>query len=333
MVCRFSAVFSHLRLAVLPVWACACSASLPKSQGDSGGRTSVESTPECEVVISQTDPFDGQSDHYWRDPFVFTFSEPDDTAQVLFDRPGTSWWDESGTVLTFQPDQPLEPSASHSVAIDFCRSTPELAFQTSPFGLPISDPSALVGKTWEVQLGSGRFVEGRGIGEPLAGFFNRSVYFQVLGLGPAGLDLRVAMSGTPVDPAGQDTCFATVDLMGLDPSEAPYFTFDVEDFVLGAWEGSLAMLEFSLKGTIAADGSVVGGVGYRTTVPVGQLGALFDITDVAETCALIEEQGVPCEVCPDFSDSACVTVSADRIQANLVEVDLVAVDSAGADCD
>jgi hypothetical protein len=90
---------------------------------DSGEPATAESVPDCEVIISQTDPFDGQSDQDWRDPFVFTFSEPDDTAQVLFDRPGTSWWDDSGTVLTFQSDQPLEPSAPHSVAIDFCRST------------------------------------------------------------------------------------------------------------------------------------------------------------------------------------------------------------------
>ncbi len=325
--------WSSVRVAVALTVLSACAPSIPgKGTGTPVVSDSGEPAASCDIELSNTQPYEGQRDFYWRDAFVFEFSDVDSTATVQFEAPGTATWDDTGTVLTFQPDAPLSPNTDYTVGVDFCRSNPELTFHTSDFGTPIADPSALMGQTYAVALNEGRFIEGTGIAEPLSIFFNRSVYFQVLGVSASGLDLRVAVSGAPTDPLGQDPCFATTDLTGLDASAAPFFQFDVGDFVLGAWEGSLGLLGFQLEGTIAPDGSVVGGVGYSVTVPVSQLGALFDITDVAETCALIEEQGVECQTCPDFSDSACVIISADQLEATLVDIELEAVASVPGDC-
>lgn len=310
----------------------ACAPTIPKEADSGPAATSTTETVDCDVVLEETTPFDGQTDTYWRDPFTFSFSEPDPTATVVFDPSGTATWDDSETTLTFTPAAPLAPNTDYTVGIDFCRSSPELSFRTSELGSPITDPASLVGRTYAVDLSAGRFVEGAGIAEPLSAFFNRSVLFQVTHLDATGLDLRVAVSGTPTDPAGQDQCFATIDMVDLDPSEAPFFAFDLDDFVLGAWEGSLALAGFSMEGTVAPDGTYVGGVQYSVVVPVSQLGAVFGNDDVAENCALIEAQGEVCETCPDFSDAACVTISADRITALSLDADLTEVVVPTPDC-
>lgn len=289
-----------------------------------------DDTVDCDIVIDATEPFDGQVDAYWRAPLVFTFSEPDPTAQVDAPFPGTETWDETGTVLTFTPDAPLEPAQDYTVGVDFCHGSPQIDFRTSAYGAPIDNPGALIGQTFAVDLAAGRFLDGAGIAEPLSSFFNRSVLFEVVGMGPGGLDLRVGVS-TASGALAQDPCFGTVDLEGLDASDAPFFAFDVEDFVFGAWEGSLALLAFQLEGTVSPDGETVGGIAYSVIVPVSQLGAIFDRTDVDETCARMEDYGVPCEPCPLGRDDACVTIAADQLTATAHDLPLSAVDP--ADCD
>jgi hypothetical protein len=300
----------------------------------SGEDTSPEADAEtCDTVIDATSPFPGQTDAYWRAPLFFTFSAPDPTATVEAPFPGTQRWDDTGTVLTFTPDAPLSPATAYTVGVEFCGGTPEIPFSTSAYGQPIADPAALVGQTWALDLGGGRFVEGDGIAAPLSSFFDRSVLFQVTTLGAAGLGLRVGVSGSTPAQGSQDECFGTVDLSGVDTSEAPYFELDVHDFVFGAWEGDLALIGFRLEGTIAPDGTTVGGVAYSVVVPVSQLGAIFDYNDVDETCELIEDRGVPCEACPDGRDDMCVTISADQLEATPVDIDLVEIGAAPGGCD
>lgn len=139
------------------------------------------------------------------------------------------------------------------------------------------------------------------------------------------MSMRAALSQAG-DSAAQDLCTATLDIEGVDASQAPWFRFALEDFVFGAWEGELALLDFTLEGTVSPDASCAGGVGWSAAVPVSQLGAIFGYDDVGAICAEIEERGVSCDLCPDYSDSACVYFAADRIEAAAIDAELVPVE-------
>ncbi len=300
------------------------SCATPASPVDSAD-TAAES---CGVTIDETWPLDGSSDAYWRGAIEFSLNSPDGSAWVVADFSGTQWTEDGGRRVLYEPAPPLEPLTQYTVGLDYCSGRPEIGFRTSELGLPVEDPTDLIGRTYRVDLAGGRFTRGGAIGEGLSSFFPRSVLFQITDLGAEGMSMRAALSEAG-DPGTQDLCTATVDIEGVDSSQSPWFQFALDDFVFGAWEGELALLDFTLEGTVAPDASYAGGLAWSAAVPVSQLGAIFGYDDVGEVCAEIEARGVPCEICPDYSDSACVYFGADRIEAEAIGIDLLAIEEPG----
>jgi hypothetical protein len=83
-----------------------------KSPSDGGGGDSGGSgMADCAVSIDATFPEDGATDHYYLDPVRFVLSEPDGSAEVVTDVPGTTTTEDGGTTIVFTPDEPLAPSS------------------------------------------------------------------------------------------------------------------------------------------------------------------------------------------------------------------------------
>ncbi len=278
----------------------------------------LDSGPTCDITIDSTDPSQGSTDHYFRGPLLFELSEPDPTATVVAPFAGTQTVD--GDYVIFTPDEPLKPDTDYAVTFDYCHGAPEIAFSTSSLGAPVEDTSSLVGRTYAVDFSEGRFIEGDEIGELLSTFFGRRLLVQVLDYRDEGVDLRVAVSKVVSDQ--QEPCRRTTDLEGLDITASPYFSFATDEFSFGAYEGELTFLDFSVDGTFAADGAAIGGVGFSLTLRVSELVPILGVGDEDELCELADQLGVACELC---GGQTCVTISADRILAPEVDIDLASL--------
>jgi len=287
--------------------------------------------PTCEVTIESVWPEDGANDAYYRSPVEIRLSEPDPTLSVSFEPSGELSTLDGGTTVLFAFDQPLQPDALYDYQVDYCHGAPSFSFTTSSYGAPVVNPQALLGHTFLVDLTSGRFTEGEGVGDTMSLFFTRGVLVQVVSVEDDEMTLILGVSTPLQGPVAQDPCFFTTEVTAA-ASESPFFELDIADFVFGAWRGSVGMYDFQMHGTLAADGSTVGGVSYRATVRASELGAVLKM-DTEALCDLSEDLGVICAPCPDTAGQICITVAADRISAALAGVELEEVAEIGASCD
>ncbi|MDP6932735.1 MAG: hypothetical protein QGG40_07450, partial [Myxococcota bacterium] len=79
----------------------------------------------------------------------------------------------------FTPDAALSPSTGYTVEIHYCNGMPSIGFTTSSLGTSVDDISALVGSTYELDLGSARFVEPEGVGTILSTQIEQSLLLGV----------------------------------------------------------------------------------------------------------------------------------------------------------
>lgn len=317
---------SHLGVTTLAVFALCSGACAPGPAGQDSGEGMVD----CDVTIDETWPAQGATDAYWRDAVEFRLSGPDSTALVVADFDGAQSWEDDGTSLVYTPDAPLEPSSSYTVGLDYCHGSPSITFETSSYGLPIEDPEALPGQAYLVDLTAGRFVTGGSMAEGLSMFFTRSILFEVLSVGHDELSIRAGVSTARGE--AQDPCYLSVDIDEVDGEEAPYFELSIEDFTFGAYRGELRMYEFTMRGTIAPDGSSVGGVSYEVTVLAEELAGILGV-EPDRICDLLDDLGASCEPCPGSADESCVTVGADRIEAPRLDAGIERVTELSAACE
>jgi len=199
----------------------------PPDGDDSGPAT-------CDITIDETWPLGGAQDVYHRDSLEFTLSEPDPDALVVAEFPGEQSFIGEGEIVLYTPAEPLEPDQDYTVGLDYCHGSPRIDFHTSTYGLDLEEDSDLVGSTFAVDLTSGRFGLGATMAEGLSAFFDRAILFQILGAWPGGIALRVAIS-EPIGSGGaQDPCYRTTEFADLATEQAPFFGFELADFVLGA---------------------------------------------------------------------------------------------------
>ncbi len=281
------------------------SCTAPEDTADTG--------PFCTTAITATDPAHGQKDHHYREPVIFWLSEPDPTAVVVADFPGTQTVSDDGLQIVYTLDEPLEPFHSYDASLDYCRGIASIEFLTSPIGSDLLDPDGMVGRGYAVDFSTGRFLEGEGVGELIAAFFGRQLLFEVLAFGDEEMDIRAGIS--EVGTTRQDECRRTVDREGLDNSP-PFFSYAAEQFGFGAYEDELTLRDFAISGTFAPDAGSVRGVAFTVTLQVSELVPILKVGDEDELCGVAEQLGVTCEVCGGHT---CVTIAADRISGEVLE--------------
>jgi hypothetical protein len=302
------------------------------SDGDSGG----SGTADCAVTIGATVPEDGAKDHYYLDPIRFMLSEPDGSAEVVTDVPGTTTTEDGGATIVFTPDAPLAPSTSYTVGLDYCRGTPSIGFSTSSYGAALDPSVELEGQVYALDLTSGDFTQGQSAAELLNAIFTRHVMFELEAIEGDELTVLVAMSKTADAPLEQDLCARTIRLEGLDISGVPYFSLDINELVFGAQDGELRFTRFLVDGTISADGGRIGGISFSATMAVDEISnVLPDVGGVEALCQIAENLGIPCETCPTDDFALCITISAEHLLARSQDLSIEEVTEAGLaeDCE
>ncbi len=301
-------------------------AACPRAGTDDSSDSQATS---CDVSIDGTLPGNDSSDAYYRAAVEFYLSEADPTATVVADFAGTQSTRDEGTTILYLPDEALEPQTSYEIGLDYCGGQPSIAFTTSQYGLPLEDPASLLGRTWLWDLREARFYEGNYLGDLLQTFAERQGLISVVAMDETTVDLRLAVA-VPGTPPSQDYCSRTTEIEGVDISEAPFVSFGPTSMEFQAYLGTIVISDTMVEGTVAPDGSALGGLEIEATIDVRSAAQAIEM-DVAEMCDILETYGSACAACPDDGEPYCVSMAADHFDAMEVEVEVDQIVQAYAD--
>jgi hypothetical protein len=272
---------------------------LPLFFACSTGEDTAPVDDSCGVEIDETRPATGQTDWYYRSALEFELSDPDDSAVLSVEGvSGTSVVSDDGELVTFTPDSSLEPSTSYTATLDYCTGSASVDFTTSELGQDV-DTNSLVGKSYALDLGSGRIVVPAGVGSLLEGYLDYTIFLGVDSAAGSEI-LLVGAVADEENPTEQDFCTVTLDFPAADFSESPYFKIGPSTTTLDVAGYSIEIADLFVAGTFSSDGSWMGGgslSGSIDTRPLTQL--LGDDEEEGAICDLVGGFGVDCENCSD----------------------------------
>ena len=329
-------------IALLALFACRGDKDVVDDTGTSGtDDTSVTDTDTaieevCDAKPSQLWPEDEADDHYIRDPMEILFTKAAaDAAFTLALADGTDvevrWeWNSSNELATLFAE--LTADTVYVWGIDVCGEHYESRFQTSTWGSPLEDEaSALVGRTYVVELGDVNFTEPADLGSLLALYLDVPILLGVSDMTEDGSEMALLGAQGFVDGQGvyrqrkrrQDEngdrwTVPTWDFNAIDFTGQPYFSGDTERIELLYSGEKIPVHEFHLEGTISADGSTFGEGRLWGLADTRNLGKVID--DQADdpqrvVCDLVESAGIECVPCPDDGEAYCLFLRGEDIEA------------------
>ena len=280
----------------------------------------------CQDIV-EVWPNDGEDSVYYRTPIEFTLASTDGSESITVEGlDGTSAVVENTVVFT--PTAPLTPSTSYTVSLDWCGGPTTTTWTTSDVGAEVSE-STLVGATYALDLGSGRFVYPAGIGPLIQSQLEQPILIGVTSIDASELSMMGALGLTDLT---QDMCTPSIAFpVPANFDENPYFVIDADSITLDI-EGVEVMIEdMNISGAFAPDGSKIAGATLAGAIDTRPLAGLLGATgDDNAICDLVVTLGVTCETCPDGSEY-CLSVLVDSMEAEMVPGSLVEVDQAAID--
>lgn len=289
--------------------------------------------PPCEVEIETTVPSSDAVDAYYRGNIEFHLSDPDPSATITTDIPGTLLISEDSETISWVPTAPLAPSTDYTVTLDYCFGSAPLSFRTSDLGTTMVTPADLPGHTYSINLGPPtRFVEPAGIGTVLASQLTQDILVGVQGFDTDGKILMIGAIGKEgVEPAAQEYCDPSIPFPAADFDASPYFQIGPETTTLSVAGYSVEIQNLEITGTFAADGSYFGGGTLSGTIDTRPLAPLLDDSgNEGAICDLAINFGAECQPCSDGLNF-CLTLVADQITAEGVD-GLSLVEVSGNNC-
>jgi hypothetical protein len=296
--------------------------------GDDGG--SGYSGEDCTATlrIDETWPNNNATDAYYRTDVTFFLDAraPDATISM----PGVAGSvsaDDDWEVITFTPDEPLDPETEYTADLLCGDQTVTLTFTTSELGGAV-DLDDIDGRTYLLDISSGRITKPEGVGSILEAYLTFDFLSEVIAVDASSLELRAAF--TDEDYAGgQDFCQPSLDLPVADFSEAPYFQAGPADVTLSIGGVDMTYDNLLLSGTFAPDGGWAGGGVVEGAIDTRPLVALLDDDpDASEStvCDLIAGFGISCVTCTSDGEPYCIEVAIDSLTAERVSGGVEVVD-------
>lgn len=282
--------------------------------GDKSGDTSgskTGSTVQCETVTPF--PAVNATDVYYRTTIEFDMGAAIETdATITVDAGGTPVTGTTtiiGSRVVFEASAPLSPSTTYNVTLDWSCGPTTSSFTTSAIGGPVSPPDTLIGKTYALDLGAGRFVEPPGVGSLIGGLLEQEV---MLGVTAADASIVHIMGALGDGAGGQDTCTESFDFpVDADFTENPYFEVVSDQLILDIQGISVVIDDLEVSGAFADDGSEIAGASLAGTLDVSILADLVG----SDPCALLVTFGVECKTCSDGVTQTCLSVFVDSMNA------------------
>lgn len=272
---------------------------------------------KCVILVKSVYPADGATDGYYKAAIDFELSNPDPTAVITTDIPGTQSTNADGKHILWTPDAPLTPGQSYSASLAYCAGEASTSFTVSDAGNPITDPAGLVGQTYLFDLHSGRVPVPAGLGDVLIDNLAALILLGVESVSDTTMGVIGAVS--ILGETGQDYCSPTIPFADADFSGAPDIAFAVDQTTLVAAGTEVDVFEVALTGTFRPDGSAIEGMTFSGMIDTRPLAPLVDSGDGTENaiCELAENFNAACVACPSDGQVFCLEIQADHITAAL----------------
>ncbi|TNE90883.1 MAG: hypothetical protein EP330_07135 [Deltaproteobacteria bacterium] len=285
---------------------------------DADSDSDSDTDTDCPNRVEEVFPRVGTTDAYVGTTIEARLDVPDANAVLAVPGVvGTSAID--GTRVVFTPSAPLTPSTAYTPLITWgfdCELTWD--FSTSAAGAPV-DPSLLVGKTYDLDLESGRFVKPEGVGSLLGKYLGRApLLLGVTSASSTEVALRVAPAN---DASTQDVCQQSIDVTA--PLDTPLFgPTDPFSFLLPVEGVTAPVDDASLSGAFGPGGDSLAGVRLTGRIDTRPLVELIETGGAPEAlCDLSASIGVYCEDCGN-GDVFCLPLEVDSLQATAVSIAL-----------
>jgi hypothetical protein len=189
----------------------------------------------------------------------------------------------------------------------------------------------LVGKTYNMDLSSGRFVEPAGVGDIIGGLLTPDAASILIGITSADA-AEIGMMGAVGDGAGgQDMCTESFSFpIPADFTGNPFFEIETERLDLSIEGFDLTIEDLLISGSFAPDGSYIDGLVLEGFLDVAILAELIG----DDPCALLATFGVACEDCGDGLEPHCLGVKVDSMRGDeLAGLTLEERDATAVACD
>ena len=287
---------------------------------DADADADADADMDCNVDIDDISPRDNESGVYYKRSVEVLLDGDDSTATIAVSdgggNPVAGVVDNSGDVVSFTADPNLVPDSEHTITFTWCGGEEKTTFQTSELGLPLE--ADLTGTTFALDLGSATWDEPAGLGDLVSGYVDISLL-----VGVQSADTEIDFIGAMGADGGdeQDMCLPTIDFDPSDFSGAPDFLVGPEDLPIAIMEVSATVFGMEVGGTIAPDGSSMGGVVMKGAFDIAEIGPAlggvfgFDLSDPDVACGTIAMLGIICGECPHKEELHCLSLHLSDIDA------------------
>ncbi len=277
-----------------------------------GTTTGTNTATNCDYDVVDTFPSNGAGDVYYRTTIELTFDPLMGGEAIRVSENGTGLPGTNTVVdntVIFTPSTPLSAGTTYEVGLASCPSEDVASWTTGDLGAPASN-NQLIGNTYALDVGGGRFIDPPGLGPLLGGLLDSETLIGVSGTSGNQLSM---LGGFSDGGNAQDLCAPTFALSNTDFAQNPYFVVQTPG-ITATWDGlPIPIQDYELTGAFAADASYIGGATFRGTIDMD------DLADVlgGDGCDLLLTFGVQCQTCTTGSD-ACMHLFIDTMEAPLL---------------
>jgi len=290
-----------------------------------GSDTDTDTTTECTAKIIRTSPEAGDVDWYWRTPATVSVDGYDKVYDArVIDPAGApvpsemSWSDDFLTFQVVYPDG-LQADTQHLLEVTDCLGTHQFPFTTSSFGHPLdSGPTMVTGRTYDLRLDDGVFIEPSGMSAFLSPYLNDPILLQVQYATEEYIDLTGTQGYTDLFGDVRQDWGALWNFPVTPFGDHPYFDVQSDNVFLEILGLSLAVEQFRLNGTFAADAESFGGATLSGMLDTRTAGALIGQPNNPDAfCAAATAFNLSCVPCAD-TQVYCMEVLVEDLEAEWV---------------
>lgn len=287
--------------------------------------TDTDTDVPCVATVLATDPLDGATAVYYRDPIEVSFEgDGASAAMTLVDAGGTAVaFDTEWTPGNVQAylSSVLAADTTYTLSVDVCGVTTTSSFTTSSLGAPLTvAPVDLVGRAFVWRLSDAEITEPAFLDFVASSYLTVPLIIAVAAASDTEIDLVGGLAFHENDGSyTQVMSEETWDFPAGAFHEAPFFDAYSEYITLSYAGTPIPIEQFHLSGTFTADGTAIErgvGSGYGDT---RHMGALLNQPDNASAvCEIAAGAGVPCVPCSDGAPY-CIYIVAEEISARWEE--------------
>lgn len=239
-----------------------------------------DTNTECDNQVISMFPADEEDGAYYRTTIEIEFDDAEDDASVTVAGPGgdvagTSAW--VGDTLVFTPTNPLSANTEYTTTVLYsCSDDGSLTatWKTSEVGAAVT--ASLTGRSYLLDLASGRFVQPEGVGDIIGEYLDQIVLIGVSAedttadtidmLGALGLQNSPAeaddahTADDSISGIEQDACLPSIPFpAGIDFSKNPYFSAGPADTTLTVAGFTVTVDNLAISGAFGPDASYIAG--------------------------------------------------------------------------